>query len=155
MLCCLSCLISQLETCTLQQSACLELYQVSLYWGKMTFKKKDRRERKKEERDGREVGGRGVLWFDNSCWDYCLIKAVKRPHPLCAPHRADQKAAVQRPITPHHSRPPIPGGSDARHLIPQCQAPGSPSMPQGLPRTRAFVGVKTYYLPIRAFLLGD
>lgn len=78
----------------LQQRACLELYQVSLYWGEMTFKKKEKR--KNEGREKWEGGGGVGGWFDNSCWDYCLIKAVKCPHPLCAPHRADQKAAPCR-----------------------------------------------------------
>lgn len=53
-----------------------------------------RRKMRKERR--KRVGGRRDSWLNNSCWDYCLIKAVICMHSFTPPYRADQKAMLCR-----------------------------------------------------------
>lgn len=58
--------------------------------------KTDRRLKRREEdrKHRKRVGGRDNAWLNNSCWDYCLIKAVICMHSLMPPYRADQKALL-------------------------------------------------------------
>lgn len=75
-------------------------------------------------------------------------------HSFMPPYRADQKALLRRVQYPNITVGPPPLGTDARHLMPQCQAPRSPTrpaMPPGTPYV-CLCGCVTYYASLHMFI---
>lgn len=82
---------------------------------------------------------------NNSCWDYCLIKAVICMHFLMPPTEQTKRqcCVVPNNLTVNITVNPPPFGT----LTPQCQAPGSltrPAMPPGTPYVIHLFSISAY-----------